>query len=81
MAYCNNCGKEFISWNNAKLCCECEERRAEIQKEKQRKYTRDRLRRLNLTSVSVYKDDSKKLASIAREKKTNIAEVIKEMLK
>lgn len=78
--HCANCGKEFTSMTSSKYCHECEKNLKEEQKEKQRKYTRDRLRRLNLTSISVYKDDSKKLASIAKENKITIAEVIKEML-
>lgn len=77
---CAKCGKETKILIKDKYCADCARELKEEQKAKQRKYTRDRLRRLNLTSVSVYKDDSKKLASIAKEKKTNIAEVIKEML-
>ena len=79
--FCANCGKEFTPITSSKYCHECEKNLREEQLEKQRKYTRDRLRRLNLTSISVYKSDSKKLASIAKEKKTNIAEIVKEMLK
>lgn len=79
--FCAKCGKETKILIKDKYCTDCARELNEEQKAKQRKYTRDRLRRLNLTSISVYKDDSKKLASIAKEKKTNIAEVIKEMLK
>ena len=79
--FCANCGKEFQPITNSKYCRECEKELKEEQRKKQRKYTRDRMRRLNLTSINIYKEDSKKLASIAKEKKTSIAEVIKEILK
>lgn len=79
--FCARCREEVNILIKDKYCSKCAKEVREKQREKQRKYTRDRLARLNLTSISVYKDDSKKLASIAKEKKTNIAEVIKEMLK
>lgn len=79
--FCARCGEEVNILIKDKYCSKCAKEIREEQREKQRKYTRDRLVRLNLTSINIYKDDSKKLASMAREKKTNIAEVIKGMLK
>ena len=52
----------------------------EVRREIQRKYTRDYLAKNNMTSIHVYKDDSVKLKAMAKEKKTNIASVVKDIL-
>lgn len=79
--FCAKCGKEFIASNgNVKYCKECRPQVKIEQREKQRKYTRDRLRKLNLTSINIYKDDSKYLTALAKEKGINVANLVKEML-
>lgn len=52
----------------------------EVHREIQRKYTKDYLAKNNMTSIHVYKDDSAKLKAMAKEKKTNIANVVKGIL-
>ena len=52
----------------------------EVRREIQRKYTKGYLAKNNMTSIHVYKDDSAKLKAMAREKKTNIASVVKDIL-
>ena len=74
---CTVCGKEFVTYDNDTVCYTCT---VEKKREKQRNYTSNYLRNNNMTSIHVFKDDSAKLKAMAKEKKTNIASVVKELL-
>lgn len=79
--FCMNCGKEFEAENNmVRYCPECSAKKKEEQKTKQREYAKARTAKLNLTNVSVYKDDKELLAKLAKKEGVTMAEVFKKIL-
>lgn len=78
--FCMACGKEFEGSPLKRYCPECEAKKKAEQKEKQKGYAKARTERLGLTNIQVYKTDKEKLANMAKEKNTTMAEVLKNLL-
>ena len=79
--FCVACGKEFeASSNLVRYCPECKDKKAKAQKEKQKKYAKERNTKLGLSNISIYKKDKEILAKLAKEKNVMMAEIIKEIL-
>lgn len=78
--FCVKCGKEFVGGKNARYCEDCKE---ELKKEnlaKMSDYVKRRNKRLGLANVSIYNSDRDTLKTLAKERNTSIAEILKELL-
>lgn len=79
--FCMACGKEFETDNKlVRYCPECQAKKKEEQKAKQKAYAKERNARLNLTNISVYKDTKDVLAKIAKQKGITMAELLKSIV-
>jgi len=79
--FCMACGKEFEAENTmVRYCPECQAKKKEEQKAKQKAYAKERNAKLGLTNISIYKSDKEILVARAKEQNTTMAEVIKAIL-
>ena len=79
--FCMTCGTKFEATSPlVRYCPECQAKKKAEQKEKQKGYAKARTERLGLTNIQVYKTDKEKLAKLAKEQNTTMAEVLKNLL-
>ena len=79
--FCMACGKEFETDSKlVRYCPECQAKKKEEQKAKQKAYAKERNARLNLTNISVYKDDKDFLAKTAKQRGITMAELLKSII-
>lgn len=79
--FCQNCGKKFESENKLqRYCPECQALKKEEQKQKQKGYAKERIQRLGLVNISIYKQDKEVISNIAKEQNLTIAEALKAIL-
>ena len=78
--FCVKCGKEFSGAKNARYCSDCKAKKKKENNSKMNTYVKERIKRLGLTNITVYKEDRDFLKKLGGEKRLSIAEIVKEII-
>ena len=78
--FCIHCGKEFDGNKMERYCEDCRSMKKEEAKKKQSEYAKKRTKDLNLTSISLYRDDKDTLQKMAKKKGVKMADILKDII-
>lgn len=79
--FCVKCGSEFYTDSkSAKYCGKCKEENKKELLLKQKEYAKTRSEKLNLTSISIYKDTKDILKTKASQQDMTMAEYLKSII-